>query len=277
MTSPKLRNSPARFAIPKLTYRVWKVWHRNFDVFTKTITVNFFPSLLEPILYLLAFGLGLGGYISNIQGQSYLAYIAPALVAISIMNGSFFECTFASFVRMYFQKTFDAIVATPVSVEEVVAGELLWGATRATINSTIVLAVVAAFGLISSPLFLLVIPLAFFGGLMFSSIAMCFTAAAPNIDFFNFPSFLFLTPMFFLCGTFFPLSKLPEGLQGVALTVLPLTHIVNMTRGLVSGRVDSILGLSTPMLLLISFAWVIAVTVFFFIVSINLMKKRLTS
>ncbi len=277
MTSPKLRNSPARFAIPKLTYRVWKVWHRNFDVFTKTITVNFFPSLLEPILYLLAFGLGLGGYISNIQGQSYLAYIAPALVAISIMNGSFFECTFASFVRMYFQKTFDAIVATPLSVEEVVAGELLWGATKATINSTIVLAVVAAFGLISSPLFLLVIPLAFFGGLMFSSIAMCFTAAAPNIDFFNFPSFLFLTPMFFLCGTFFPLSKLPEALQGVALTVLPLTHIVNMTRGLVSGRVDSILGLSTPMLLLISFAWVIAVTVFFFIVSINLMKKRLTS
>ena len=122
------------------------VWRRNFDVFTKT-AVNFFPSLLEPILYLLAFGFGLGGYITNIQGQSYLAYIAPALVAISIMNGAFFECTFASFVRMYFQKTFDAIVATPVSVEEVVAGELLWGATRSTINSTIVLAVVAAFGL----------------------------------------------------------------------------------------------------------------------------------
>jgi len=276
MSEPNLRKSPARFTIPKLTYRVWKVWRRNFDVFTKTIKVNFLPSLLEPILYLLAFGFGLGGFIPSIQGQSYIAFIAPALVAISVMNGSFFECTFASFVRMYFQKTFDAIVATPVSVEEVVAGELLWGATRATINTTIVLAVVAVFGLISSPLFLIVIPLAFFGGLMFASMAMCFTSVAPNIDFFNFPSFLFLTPMFFLCGTFFPLTSLPSAAQGVAMA-LPLTHVVNITRGLVSGHLEPILGLSPAVLILISFAWIIAVTIFFFILSINLMKKRLTS
>jgi lipooligosaccharide transport system permease protein len=189
MTQSNLRRSPAKFSIPKLTYRVWKVWRRNLDVFLKTIKVNFFPSLLEPILYLFAFGFGLGGFIPSIQGQPYVNFIAPALVAISIMNGSFFECTFASFVRMYFQKTFDAIVATPVSVEEVVAGELLWGATRATINTTIVLGVIAIAGfftqtpLITSPLFLLVPLIAFFGGLLFSSIAMCFTAAAPNIDF----------------------------------------------------------------------------------------------
>ena len=276
MSEFNLRKSPARFTIPKLTYRVWKVWRRNFDVFTKTIKVNFLPSLLEPILYLLAFGFGLGGFIPSIQGQSYIAFIAPALVAISVMNGSFFECTFASFVRMYFQKTFDAIVATPVSVEEVVAGELLWGATRATINTTIVLVVVAVFGLISSPLFLLVVPLAFFGGLMFASMAMCFTAAAPNIDFFNFPSFLFLTPMFFLCGTFFPLTSLPTCAQGVAMG-LPLTHVVNITRGLVSGHLEPILGLNPALLILVSFIWIIAVTIFFFILSINLMKKRLTS
>ncbi len=277
MSNPNIRKSPARFAIPRLTYRVWKVWHRNFDVFTKTIRVNFLPSLLEPILYLMAFGFGLGGFIPSIQGQSYIGFIAPALVAISVMNGAFFECTFASFVRMYFQKTFDAIVATPVSVEEVVAGELLWGATRATFNTTIVLAVVAAFGLISSPLFLIVIPLAFFGGLMFASIAMCFTSVAPNIDFFNFPSFLFLTPMFFLCGTFFPLTSLPTTVQGVAMAVLPLTHVVNVVRGLVSGHLEPILGLNSTALIAISFAWIIGVTVFFFILSINLMKKRLTS
>ena len=277
MSEVNLRKSPARFSIPRLSYRVWRVWHRNFDVFTKTIKVNFLPSLLEPILYLLAFGLGLGGFIPNIQGQSYIAFIAPALVAISIMNGSFFECTFASFVRMYFQKTFDAIVATPVSVEEVVAGELLWGATRATINTTIVLAVVAAFGLVSSPLFLLVIPLAFFGGLMFASMAMCFTSVAPNIDFFNFPSFLFLTPMFFICGTFFPLTTLPTAAQGVAIATLPLTHVVNLTRGLVSGQLEPILGLNPATLIVVSFIWVIAVTLFFFVLSINLMKKRLTA
>jgi len=276
MTNLNIRKSPARFTIPKLTYRVWKVWYRNFDVFMKTIKVNFLPSLLEPILYLLAFGFGLGGFVSNIGGQPYINFLAPALVAIAIMNGSFFECTFASFVRMYFQKTFDAIVATPVSVEEVIAGELLWGATRSTINATIVLVVIAIFGLISSPMFLLVPIIAFFGGLMFGAIAMCFTAVAPTIDFFNYPSFLFLTPMLFLSGTFFPLTSLPIAAQGAAMTVLPLTHIVNVIRSLIVANVEPILGLSPQLLILISIVWIVSVTIFFFILSINLMKKRLT-
>ena len=161
MTQPNIRKSPAPFSIPKLSYRVWTVWRRNFDVFIKTIKVNFLPSLFEPILYLAAFGFALGGFIPNLNGQPYINFMAPALVAIAIMNGSFFECTFASFVRMYFQKTFDAIVATPVSVEEVVAGELLWGATRSTINATIVLGVIVGAGfftptpLVTSPLFIL--------------------------------------------------------------------------------------------------------------------------
>jgi len=275
MTASSIRKSPARFTLPKLTYRVGKVWQRNYDVFTKTATVNFLPSLLEPILYLLAFGLGLGSFIPSIHGESYIKFIAPALIAIAIMTGAFYECTFGSFVRMYYQKTFDAIIATPISVEEVVAGELLWGATRATINATIVLAVISIFGLVSSPLFLLVLPLSFFGGLMFASIAMCFTAAAPNIDFFNFPSFLFVTPMLFLCDTFFPSTSLPKAAQGVAMAILPLTHIVNITRIVVSGRVEPILGLNPTMLLLISLTWIMVVSILFFILSINLMKKRL--
>jgi lipooligosaccharide transport system permease protein len=233
----------------------------------KTIRVNFLPSLLEPILYLLALGLGLGGFVQNIEGEPYINFIAPALVAISVMYGSFFECTYASFVRMYFQKTFDAIIATPVSVEEVITGELVWGATRATINSTIVLAVVAAFGLIASPLFLLVPLLAFLGGLMFASIAMCFTALASDIDFFNYPSFLLITPMFLLSGTFFPISTLPLPVQTAAQVLLPLTHVVNLARGLILGRVETFL--------LLSLVWIIIVTPIFFVLSINLMKKRL--
>jgi lipooligosaccharide transport system permease protein len=233
----------------------------------KTIRVNFLPSLLEPILYLFALGLGLGVFVQPIEGVPYINFIAPALISISIMYGSFFECTYASFVRMYFQKTFDAIIATPVSVEEVIAGELVWGATRATINSTTVLAVVAAFGLISSPLFLLVPLLAFLGGLLFSSIAMCFTALAPNIDFFNYPSFLLITPMFLLSGTFFPLSVLPPPVQTAAQVFLPLTHVVNLTRGLILGRIETIL--------LLSIVWIAIVTPIFFVLSINLMKKRL--
>jgi lipooligosaccharide transport system permease protein len=268
-------DSPSGFRMPTLTYRVWKVWRRNFDVFMKTIHVNFLPSVLEPILYLVALGLGLGTFVASIEGFSYIQFIAPALIAIAIMYGSFFECTYSSFVRMYFQKTFDAIIATPVSVEEVIAGELVWGATRATINSTIVLVVVAAFGLISSPLFFILPLLAFLGGLMFGAIGMCFTALAQNIDFFNYPSFLLITPMFLLSGTFFPLSSLPGPVQTAAVAILPLTHVANLTRGLVLGRIDTFLGLSTEMALLLSIAWISAVTIVFFILSINLMKKKL--
>jgi len=264
----RAENITPRLAFPSLTYRLWKVWRRDLDAFMKTYQVNFLPPLFEPILYLLALGLGLGSLVNKtIEGISYIQFIAPALISISMMYGSFFECTYSSFVRMYYQRTFEGIIATPVSVEEVIAGELLWGATRALINSTIVLAVVAAFRLISSPLFILIPLLSFPVGLMFSSLGMCFTALAPNIDFFNYPGFLFITPMFLLSGTFFPISSLPPAVEGVAQVLLPLTHAVNLTRGLILGRVD--IGL------LLSFIWIVGVTIVFFIISINLMKKRL--
>ena len=262
--------------LPRLTYRVWIVWRRNFDVFKKTIFVNFLPALLEPILYLAAFGVGLGALITGtIEGSSYIQFIGPGLISIAVMYGSFFECTYASFVRMYYQKTFDAIIATPINLDEVIAGELLWGATRATINGTIVLIIVAAFGLVSSPLALFVPLLAFLGGLLFASLGMCFTALAANIDFFNFPSFLFITPMFLLSGTFFPLTVLPSVLQTAALAVLPLTHLVGLTRGLVLGRMESFLGLSPEVLAGLSVVWMLFVALFFFVLSIILMRRKL--
>jgi lipooligosaccharide transport system permease protein len=255
------------FKLPELTYRVWSVWRRDFDVFMKTWKVDFFPPLLEPLFYLVALGYGLGTFVQKIEGLSYIQFIAPALVAISVMNSSFFECTYGSFVRMYYQKTFDGIITTPVNVEEVIAGELLWGATRSLISSTIVLGVIAAFGLVSSPLFILTIPIAFLGGLMFSSMGMCFTAVAPNIDFFNYPGFLFITPMFLLSNTFFPISSFPQVMQSFAVAFLPLVHQVVLTRGLVLGNLQS--------LMLMSIIWITVVTLFFFVLSINLMKRRL--
>ena len=258
------------FKLPELTYRVWRVWRRDFDVFMKTWKVNFFPPLLEPIFYLVAFGFGVGTFFPSsvlFEGLVYKQFVATALVAISVMNSSFFECTYGSFVRMYYQRTFDGIVATPISVEEVIAGELVWGATRSLISATIVLGVVAAFGLISSPLFIFILPIAFLGGLMFSSIGMCFTAIAPNIDFFNYPAFLFVTPMLFLSNTFFPLSVFPQALQNFAVAVLPLVHEVTLTRGLMTGNLQALMG--------VSILWISAVTIFFFVLSINLMKKRL--
>lgn len=255
------------FKVPKLSYRVWKVWSRNKDVFMKTYKTNFLPSLLEPILYLLALGLGLGGFVQSINGESYIQFIAPALVAVSIMYSSFYECTYASYVRMYFQKTFDAIIATPITIEEVITGEIMWGATKSLINSSIVLMVILVFGLIPSPLFLLIPPVSFLVGLLFSSIAMCFTAITPNIDAFNYPSFLFITPMFLLSGTFFPLTTLPEILQIIAQIFLPLTNAVNVTRSLALGNIQ--------FSMITNLAWMFIVTPIFFVLAINLMKKRL--
>ncbi|MCL2134034.1 MAG: ABC transporter permease [Candidatus Bathyarchaeota archaeon] len=281
MTEVNLRGSPAKFSIPKITSNVWKIWRRNADVFTKTLSVNFLPSMLEPIIYLIAFGFGLGGFIPEINGLPYINFIAPALVAISLLNGVFFECTYSTFVRMYYQKTFDAQVATPISIEEVAAGEILWGATRGTINSTIVLIVVGISSLfINQPIFttytFILIPLImFFGGLMIASIALCFTAIAPYIDFFNYPFFLFITPMLFLSGTFFPISTLPQPAQGIALVTLPLTHIVNLTRGAITGATETIFGLTTQTLIPLAIIWIIIIAIIFFIISINLMKKRL--
>jgi len=241
----------------------------------KTWHVNFLPSLLEPILYLLAFGFGLGTFVSSIEGISYIQWIAPGLVAITVMYGGFFECTYGSFVRMYFQRTFDAIIATPVSVEEVIAGEVLWGATRATINSAIVLAVVAIFGLISSTWFFAVLLVAFFGGLLFAALGMCFTALARNIDFFNYPTFLLITPMFLISNTFIPLTSFPGQLQTVALAVLPLTHVANLSRGLLINKIETLGGLGPEWVTLLAVAWISIVTTLFFVLSIYLMKRKL--
>jgi len=262
-----MTNIIALFRVPKLSYRVWKTWMRNKDVFMKTYKTNFLPSLLEPVLYLLALGFGLGGFVQPIDGQPYIQFIAPALVAVSMMFSSFYECTFASFVRMYFQKTFDAIIATPVSIEEVITGEILWGATKSLINSTLVLGVIIVFGVPPTPLFLLIPPLSFLVGLLFSSIAMCFTAIVPNIDSFNYPNFLFITPMFLLSGTFFPLTSMPELVQIAAQIFLPLTNSVTVTRALAIGNLQ--------LSVLLNLTWILIVTPIFVVLSINLMKKRL--
>ena len=262
-----MSNKLSLFTIPKLSYRVWNVWKRNKDVFMKTYKTNFLPSILEPVLYLLALGLGLGGFVQAINGQPYINFIAPALVAVSMMYSSFYECTYASFVRMYYQKTFDAIIATPVTIEEVITAEILWGATKSLINSTIVLAVIVAVGLVPSSLFLLIPPLSFLVGLLFSTIAMCFTAIIPSIDAFNYPGFLFISPMFLLSGTFFPITSMPEILQAAAQIFFPLTNAVIVTRSLALGNIQ--------LSILLNLAWMIILTPVFFVLAINLMKKRL--
>ncbi len=255
------------FAWPVIGRRAWQVWWRDFYVFMKTYRVNFVPPIIEPLLYFGALGFGLGALVIIPGYKSYAEFIAPALIAITIMNASFFECTFASFVRMYFQRTFDAIIATPLTVDEVIAGEMLWGATRSVISATIVLGVITIFGYASYPIALLIIPFSFLGGLLFATLAMCFTAVTPRIDSLNYPTSLFIAPMFLVSGTFFPLDRLPSGIQTFATWFVPLVPVVKITRGITTGQLD--------VDLIAGFVWILAVTAVFFVLAVNLMKRRL--
>lgn len=250
-----------------ITGRVQSVWRRNWDAFLRTYQVNFIPPFVEPVLYLLALGYGLGTYVESVNGIPYPVFIAPALVSISVMYSSFFECTYSSFVRMYYQKTFDAIIATPVSIDEVIAGEMLWGATRGMIYATLMLPVLLLFGVVAMPSSLLLIPFAYLAGLLFAGIAMCFTAITPSIDALNYPSFLFITPMFLFSGTFFPLDLLPKPIQYFALAALPLTHVVGINRAIT-------LSTFSPTNLF-SLAWIAVATAFFFVLAVRLMRRRL--
>ena len=256
------------FRMPHVSMRAWKVWRRDSRTFMKTYKANFIPPLMEPILYLLAFGFGLGLFVTQkIDGVSYANFIAPALIAISMMNAAFFECTFSSFVRMYYQKTFDAIIATPLNIDEVITGEILWGATKSTMYTTIVLGVVSAFGLVDSWLALLVIPFSFLAGLLFSGLGMIFTAVSPKIDALSYPTSLYITPMMLISGTFFPIAVFPEIIRQFSYLFLPLVHVVDITRALTLGTLSGSL--------LLSLAWIIIGTILVVIVSINMMRRRL--
>ncbi|MCU0577943.1 MAG: ABC transporter permease [Desulfobacterota bacterium] len=216
-----------------ISWRFLRIWQRNWDVYARTWRINFIPPILEPILYLVAFGAGLGYLVGEIPWEGrrigYAAFIAPGLLSINIMQNSFFETTYTSFVRMYYQKTFDAILATPLNLEEIILGEIVWGATRSLMATAVMLVVLSFFGILSYPSALLILPVAFLGGLAFGAAGMCFTGIIPTIEVFNLPVFLFVTPMFLFSGTFFPLEQLPFWARAIAYG-FPLTHIVELCR-----------------------------------------------
>ncbi len=247
--------------------RVRHVWGRNFLVFLRTWKVSFLPPIFDSLFFLLALGYGLGQFVQDIGGVEYARFVAPAIVAIGVMNSSYYETTFGSFVRMYYQKTFDALIATPVTIEEVIVGEILWGATKAVIYTVLVLPILVLFGVASLPSSLLLVPLALLGGLLFGAIGLCFTAWTPSIDTLNYPTFLFITPMMVLSGTFFPLESLPLPLQYFAYAVLPLAHVTSLARALT-------LPTAAP-LALVSIVWLAVATLLVMLLAIRMMKRRL--
>ena len=250
----------------KMSYRVYRVWQRNRDIYLHAWATELWPPFVEPILSILALGLGLGYYVTDINGMSFIQFIAPAFAATGAMYSSAFECTYASFVRMVYQKTFDAILATPCTIEDVIGGEMMWGTTRATISATVVLIVISAFGLVQS-WWALGIPLvAILQGMVFSSMSMVVTSIVPTFGGFNYYITLAITPMFFFSGVFFPLERLPENVRWLAW-FSPLTHAVRPMRALATGAVYPAL--------IWDMVWMIVVALVLINVALVLMRRRL--
>lgn len=249
------------------SWRSIRLWQRNRDVFLKLWHSEAPGFVAEPIIIILAMGVGLGAYVGFVDGQRYIEFIVPGIVASYAMFSASFECTYGSFVRMEYQKTFDAIIATPLNVEDVIAGEIFWGATRSLMTGTIILVMAAAFQLVHSFWALLIPALSLLEGIMFASIAMLFTSFVPAIYSFNYFFTLFVTPMFFFSGVFFPLSSFPEIVRTLSW-IAPLTPVVHLSQALISGRIE--LSLLWPL------ALIIVLIALFFPISIVTMKRRLT-
>ncbi len=217
------------------------VWRRNASMYRRTWKWNILPNFFEPVLYLVSIGIGVGAYITEMGGTSYLAFLAPGLVCVAAMNGASFEVTYNIFVRLTFEKAYDAIMTTPVEPDDILAGEVLWAVTRSCIYGGCFFIVIALTGLAPLPSSLLALPLIPLAGLLFSAIGLTFSLRIPNIDFFSFYFTLFLTPLFLFSDVFFPLEeRIPEKWQWIA-ELLPLLHPVRLARAAFRGETSLIL------------------------------------
>jgi lipooligosaccharide transport system permease protein len=237
---------------PDISPLVWKVLQRHLAVYRKTWKVSMSLNFIEPLLYLSALGLGLGAYVQPIEGMPYLGYLAPGLIASSAMFATSYECTYGTFIRMDFQKTFHAIIATPASIDDVIMGEVLFGTFKSLLYGSTILLVVFGLKLVSSPWVLLIPVVLALSGLFFAVLAMTWTGLVPNINSFNYFFSLIITPLFLFSGVFFPLTGMPALMQQVAW-FSPLYHVVKLTRGLAAG--DAV------WLLAGDFIWLLAATV----------------
>ena len=217
------------------------VWRRNATIYRRTWMWNILPNFFEPVFYLLSIGIGVGAYITQMGGTSYMEFLAPGLVCVAAMNGASFEVTYNVFVRLEYQKAYDAILTTPVEPDDVLAGEVLWAVTRACIYGGCFFIVIAAVGLAPLPSALLVLPVIPLAGLLFAAIGIAFSLRISNIDLFSFYFTLFLTPLFLFSDVFFPLQdRLSEGWLWVA-EILPLLHPVRLARAAFQGEASLIL------------------------------------
>ena len=226
------------WALPQFSLRFSQVWRRNLLVWRKLAIPSMLGNLADPLLYMFGLGYGLGRMLEDVNGMSYIGFLAAGIICSSTMMSASFEAMYSAFSRMQMQKTWEAILNAPLTLDDVVLGEMIWGASKSFLSGCAVLVVAAVLGLVPSPLALAVIPVIFLTGLAFAALGLIMTALSPSYDFFMYYFTLCVTPMMLLCGVFFPLDQLPAAAQ-VAAQLLPLTHAVSLARPLVNGEVPA--------------------------------------
>ena len=221
-------------------WRSWAVFRRNALVFLRNWRTAIVPPAMEPVIFFVAFGVGFSGYIEGLdyRGTSinYATYVAAGLIAYTGFGTPYYEALYSAYVRMFYQKTWDGLLATQIELPSVVWGEILWGAVRGMVNISIVSIVVAVFDLLGvvdvKAQFLVFMPLlGFVAGCAFASFALIFTAIVPAIDHMNYPVFLIGWPLSLVSNTFFPIEPKNEALWAL-MQVNPVYQLAECARGL---------------------------------------------
>jgi len=214
------------------------VWLRYFDVYRKSLLYSVVTTFVEPMLYLIAFGFGLGGLVKSIQvdhaAVSYRQFVFAGIVGQTLLFQAFFEAAYGSFIRMYYQRVFQAIATTPITLSEVLWAEIIWDSTKATFACLAVLLIGTVLGDFSVAGALLTLPLCFVCAFIFSGLGVLVAARSRTIEDISYPQYLLIFPMFLFCGIFFPMENLPRILQWLAWA-LPLTSVVSLVRTLTLG------------------------------------------
>lgn len=250
-------SSPPTLRLESLT-----VWRRNALVWRKLMAASLLLHFGEPLIYLLGIGYGLGRFVGEIDGMPYFTFLASGFIAWSAMNVASMESMWSVYTRMVPQQTYEAILATPAEVDDIVIGELLWCGTKSLMSGSAILAVAAMLGAVNDWSALLIIPVIFLTGVCFAAPGLVVTAYARTYEYFNFYMTLVMTPMFILCGVFYPVSSLPGPVQS-AVQLLPLTHAVEIIRPIVVGQPVTDLGLHLGALALFGLVSTWAATILF--------------
>ena len=227
--------NPSPWRLPEFSLRFVAIWRRNFLVWRKLAIPSLLGNLADPLLYVVGLGFGIGVLVKEVNGVPYITFLAAGAVCFSTMNAATFEALYSAFSRLSTQRTWEAILNAPMSLDDIVLAELVWAASKSVLSGSAILLVIWLFGLSNAWTALWVLPIIFLIGLAFAALGLCVTALAPSYDFFMYYFTLFITPMMLLSGVFFPVEQLPAAVQAVA-AVLPLNHAVEMVRPLLLGR-----------------------------------------